>query len=154
MVTQQDRARLLDEALAKVVPESPRWVRGTSAVIPGASFKPQCWIEITSPVQPESQRLVALLRHDGDIQVEYHIATKSGSPFEVLFPLPENQEAEVIEQVSLFVADLLAERLVLAYRKSLFNGGRCFLDPKSITESGHKGYRWIVSWLGTYDWQP
>ena len=59
----------------------------------------------------------------------------------------------MFENVSSFVAELLAERLVLAFAKSFLRGGRCFLDPKTITESERRSLRWIASWLGTYDWQ-
>jgi hypothetical protein len=96
---------------------------------------------------------VILLRHDGDIQVEYHIANKKGTPFEALFPLSKGQEAEVIENVSAFVADLLSERLVLAYAKSWLKGGRRFLVAPNITESERHTLRWITSWFGTYDWE-
>jgi len=96
-----------------------------------------------------------VLRWDGDIQVEYHIAGKPGSPFEALFPLPPDEEAQVIEAVSVFVADLLAERLVLADEKGFFKGGRRFVSPGSLTESGCRSFRWTTSWRGTFDWpQP
>jgi hypothetical protein len=93
-----------------------------------------------------------LLQHDGDIQVEYHITDKRGSPFEMFIVLAEGQEAAAIEAASLFVADLLAERLVLADAKSLFRGRRRFLKPGSLTESDRRSYSWITSWLGTFDW--
>ena len=53
----------------------------------------------------------------------------------MLIVLAEGQEAAAIEEASLFVADLLAERLVLAHAKGLFRGGRRFLKPCSLTEA-------------------
>ena len=153
MISQQDRVRHLNEALARAVPKSLEWIRRTSASIPAPASESVYSIEIQSPVRPESQRLVILLRQDGDIQVEYHIANKKGTPFEVLFPLCEGQEGEVIENVSAFVADLLSERLVLAYAKRWLKGGRRFLVAQNITESERRTLRWITSWLGTYDWE-
>jgi hypothetical protein len=93
-----------------------------------------------------------LLRHDGDIQIEYHISDKRGSPFEMLIVLAEGQEPAAIEEASLFVADLLAERLVLADAKGLLGGGRRFLKPDTVTKSDRRSYSWITSWLGTFDW--
>ena len=110
-------------------------------------------VEVRSPARPTVQHLRILLRHDGDIQVEYHDANKSGSPFELLFILEAGHEEEAIKQVSLFVADVLSERLVLVYSKGVFRGGRRFLIP-ALTEANRRHLKWSTSWLGTYDWQP
>ena len=141
--------RLLDEALARAIPESREWRRGQSPVGTGDS---EYWVEIRSPARPTVQRLRILLRYDGDIQVEYHIAHKSGSPFELLFVLEAGHEKEAIKQASLFVADVLAERVVLVYGKGLFKGGRRFLSPP-LAEANRRHLKWSTSWLGTYDWQ-
>jgi hypothetical protein len=109
-------------------------------------------IEVQSPIRPTVQRWNIQLRHDGDIQVEYHNTDKRGSPFEMLFVFAEGQEASAIEAASLFVAGLIAERLVLADAKSLVKGGRRFLKPDPLTESDRRSYSWITSWLGAFDW--
>jgi hypothetical protein len=145
--------RLIDDALARRIPESKGWKRENFPVTSDSRRQSEYSIEIQSPLKPAVQRLNVLLRHDGDIQVEYHIANKRGSPFELLVGLPEGEEAPAIEEVSLFVADLLAERLVLAYAKGLFSGGRRFIKPGSLLmESDRRGFSWITSWLGTFDW--
>jgi hypothetical protein len=149
MVNQQDRKRLLDEVLARAIPESREWARGLS---PSDIGEFQYWVEVRSPARPTVQRLNILLRHDGDIQVEYHIAEKSGSPFELLFVPEAGKEEEAIKQASRFVADLLAERLVLAYGKGAFRGGRRFLIP-ALAEANRRHLKWSTSWLGTYDWE-
>ncbi|OLB34055.1 MAG: hypothetical protein AUH11_19420 [Acidobacteria bacterium 13_2_20CM_57_17] len=149
MIKQEDRIRLLDDALFRAIPESREWTRGGS---PGPSDGSQYWIEVRSPLRPAAQRLSVLLRHDGDIQIEYHITAKRGSPFEVLIVLAEGREVAAIEEASLFVSDLLAERLVLASAKGLFRGGRRFLKPSSLTESRRRDFSWVTSWLGTFDW--
>ena len=59
---------------------------------------------------------------------------KGGSPFEMI-PLVAGRELAGIEEASLFLADLLAERVVLACTKGLFTGGRGFLNPCLLTES-------------------
>lgn len=110
------------------------------------------WIEVRSPLRPAAQRLNILLRHDGDIQVEYHIRGKRGSPFEMLFVIAEGQEAVGIEGMARFVADVLSERLLLAYAQSLFKGGRRFFKPDSLAEFDRRSFSWITSWLGTFDW--
>jgi hypothetical protein len=145
----QQIERLLDEALARAIPESREWGRGQS---PAGTGDFEYWVEVRSPARPTVQRLRILLRHDGDIQVEYHIAEKSGSPFELLFVLEAGHEKEAIKQASLFVADVLAERVVLAYGKGLFKGGRRFLIPP-LAEANRRHLKWSTSWLGTYDWQ-
>ena len=105
---------LLDEALARAIPDSRGWTRRQA---PADSHEFEYWVEVRSPTRPTVQRLRILLRHDGDIQVEYHVAEKSGSPFELLFVLEAGHEKEAIKQASLFVADVLAERVVLATGK-------------------------------------
>jgi len=149
MVNQEERIRLLEDALSRAIPESHAWARGK---LPSFSGGPEFWTEARSPLRPTIQCLKVVLRWDGDIQVEYHIAGKTGSPFEALFPLPPGEEAEVIGAVSVFVADLLAERLILADEKGFLKGGRRFVTPGSLTESGRRNFRWTTSWLGTFDW--
>jgi hypothetical protein len=145
----QQIERLLDEALARAIPESREWRRGQS---PAGTGDFEYWVEVRSPARPTVQRLRILLRHDGDIQVEYHIVGKSGNPFEVLFVLEAGHEKEAITQASLFVADVLAERLVLVYSKGVFRGGRRFLIPP-LAEANRRHLKWTTSWLGTHDWQ-
>jgi hypothetical protein len=140
---------LLDEALARTIPESREWARGQS---PAGRDESEYWVEVQSPARPTVQHLRILLRHDGDVQVEYHDAKKSGSPFELLFILEAGHEEEAIKQASLFVADVLAERLVLVYSKGVFRGGRRFLIP-ALAEANRRHLKWSTSWLGTYDWQ-
>ena len=144
--------RLIDDAFARRVPESSGWKRERSPATSGSRGQSEYRIEVRSPLRPAVQRLNILLRYDGDIQVEYHITGKRGSPFEMLIVLAEGQEAAAIEEASLFVADLLAERLVLANAKGVFKGGRRFLKPSSLTKSDRHSFSWITSWLGTFDW--
>ena len=152
MISQEDRIRLIDDALARRVPESSGWTRRSSPATSDSRGESEYRIEVCSPLRPAVQRLNILLRHDGDIHVEYHITDKRGSPFEMLIVLEQGQEAAAIEEASLFVADLLAERLVLVNCKGLFRGGRRFLKPGSLTESDRRSFNWITSWLGTFDW--
>jgi len=148
MVNEQIK-HLLDQALARAIPDSRGWTRRQT---PADSHEFEYWVEVRSPTRPTVQCLRILLRHDGDIQVEYHDAQKSGSPFELLFMLEAGHEEEAIKRASLFVADVLAERVVLAYGKGLFQGGRRFLIP-ALAEANRHHLKWTTSWLGTYDWQ-
>src|SRR6185437_10305206 len=97
MVSQEDRIRLLDEALALAIPQSRGWARGQQ---PANTGNLQYWIEIQSPARPVGRSLRVFLRHDGDVQVEFHIEGRAGSPFEGLFVLETSHEEEAIEQVS------------------------------------------------------
>src|SRR5690242_13554434 len=75
----------------------------------------QVWWETFTRVDVEERRLVVLLRPDGDLQVEFHLPSKAGTPFEILFPLEPEHEATVVREVRNFVAELLNEHLVLVY---------------------------------------
>ena len=149
MFDQEDRIRLLDDALLRAIPESVAWARGRTS---GRSSQPQYWIKVRSPLRPSTQHLNILLRHDAEIQIEYHFTVKSGSPFEMLIPLAAGRELAGFEEASLIVADLLAERLVLAHTKGLFRAGRRFLNPCALTQSARRDLSWITSWLGKFDW--
>lgn len=148
MVNEQIK-HLLDQPLARAIPDSRGWTRRQT---PADSHEFEYWVEVRSPTRPTVQRLRILLRHDGDIQVKYHIAGKSGSPFELLFVLEAGHEEEAIKRASQFVADILAERLVLVYSKGVFKTGRRFLIPP-LAEASRRHLKWSTSWLGTYDWQ-
>jgi hypothetical protein len=148
-VIQEDRLKHLENALAHVLPG----YRASRSESPVSSSSRDYWFEVPSPLRPELQRLVILLRSDGDIQVEYHVAGKPGSPFEELFDVPAGQEMPAIEEVIQFVRDLTTERLVLAYARGVFQGGRRFLTPNSVGEHERRNLQWVTSWQGTYDWQ-
>jgi hypothetical protein len=147
---QEDKIRLMDESLVRALPESHGWARGRwTAGTDGFGY----WIEVESRARPIVRRLRIVLRHDGDIQVEFHIDGKPGSPFECLFVLQAGDEEQAIEDVSRFVGHLIAERLVLGYARGMFRGGRRFLAPERA-ESDRRHLKWTTSWLGTHDWQP
>jgi len=152
VINQQDRIRLLDEALARAIPASSGWTREAFPATRYSDGETTYCVEVRSPQRPDFQKLSIVLRHDGDIQVEYHIADRRGSPFEMLIVLPEGEEVAAIEVASHFVADLVAERLVLVITKGFFRGGNYFLNPTSLTESDRRNSAWIASWLGTFDW--
>jgi hypothetical protein len=89
LISQDDRMRLIDDALARSVPESSGWTRERSPATPRFRGESEYRIEIRSPLGPAVRRLNILLRHDGDIQVEYHVVDKRGSPFKMHIVLPE-----------------------------------------------------------------
>lgn len=152
-MNQSDRARQLDDALASVLPESRAWTRHHPTAASASSLDPLgYWLEIDSPVRPGDQRLVVLLRPDGDIQVEYHVRGRREEPFEALFPIPDGREAEAIKEVAEFVRDLVAERLTLAYARGFLRGGRRFIAPDELARDRPQ-FLWATSWRGTYDWQ-
>lgn len=154
VASQEDRMRLLDGALGQLVPNSRMWKRelcpSTSETPPGGEST--YYITVLPPVERNGQSLVIQLRYDGDIQVEYHIDNDRDS-FESFFILPAGQESDAIEEIARFVADVLAERLVLIKTKGIFGGKRRFLNPDSLAESDRRSVTWIASWLGTFDWR-
>ena len=149
------RLKRLQGALVEVLPESSAWVpQGGPASGRPSSAEPEYWLGVASPVRPERQHLVILLRSDGDVQVEYHLAAVEGSPFEALFSIPDDREAEALEEVARFVRDLLTERLVLAMDPRRWRGGRLFLLAEQLSERRPGELAWVTSWRGTYDWHP
>ena len=143
--------RLLDDALGSSIPDSRRWERKLYPSTPNTPGEFSYNIQLSSPVRRNGQSLVVQLRHDGDIQVEYHVDDDRKNSFETLFILPVGQESDAIEGIARFVADILAERLVLVRPKSIFGQTR-FLEQSSLTEPHRGRVRSITSWLGTFDW--
>src|SRR5215470_16193361 len=142
-----ERSRFIEDALARHIPESRAWTRHA------ASDKSEYWIDVPSPPRRTGPGLRIRLRRDGDVQVEYHIASKRGSPFEMFFVVDQGAEAAPTEAVARFVADVLAERLVLGNAKGWLRGGRRFVPQELIAESKNRvNFHWISSWLGTFDW--
>lgn len=141
-------AALIKHALARAIPELKVVEKWFPADQPLAAAK-DVWFEIASDRRPTEQRLIVRPRGDGDIQVEYHDAGKRGSPFEML--LLGDGEAECAEVAARFVADLISERVVLAYERSLLTGGRRFLRPEKLNREGPAIFAWVTSWRGTYD---
>ena len=151
----QDRWRILAAALASVLPESRSWSRGATDGSESQGSPQEHWIEVESPIRAGTQRLAVRLRHDGDIQVEYHIAGRRGTPFEALFVVPEGQEVAVSTTVAHFVSDVVQEHLVLAYARGLVGGGRRFLHlfSEQLAMIPPRELSWVTSWLGTFDRQ-
>jgi hypothetical protein len=138
--------------LATVLPEAGSWVlEGGNSPEDLASGEPEAWFDLASPIRPEQQRLVVLLRRDGDIQVEYHVAGVEGSPFEALFSIPAGHEGNAIAEVARFVHGLVVEHLVLAMDPRAWRGGRLFLEAGRLGESPPGRLSWVTSWRGTYD---
>jgi hypothetical protein len=144
MFDSTDRATILERLLTAEIPESRSWTRGASA---GG-----WWTEVPSPAAPGERRLEVELRQDGDVDVRFHYSAKSRGPAEAHYPVVDGHEAEVLRHVARFVADLLAERLVLAFRRGWFRGGREFIPPAELTPEHKRQLECVISWRGTYDW--
>lgn len=142
--------RLLDDALEHLIPGSRIWERKRYPPAPRVHGETTYCIQLPSPVRRNGQSLVIQLRHDGDVQVEYHIDENRRNSFETFFILPMGEEEQVIRTIAQFVADILTERIVLLRFKSSFGKTR-FVERSSVTESDLQGVRWITSWLGTFD---
>jgi hypothetical protein len=143
MLSQEERARLLDEALSRV---SVAWRRETF------DRPVELLMEVMSPTRPDQQRLAVLLRRDGDIQIEYHVAGKRGSPFELLLG-PCDEYEKCVAEAARIVADLLAERLLLAYDRGFFKSGNRFVEPSEVTPEVRDHLKWSTSWHGSHDFE-
>ncbi len=152
-MTQPARAAALAHALAALVPESRSWEqdRGADGWCTWSTDAP-------TPAPAGARRLEVELRPDGDVDVRLHYgvphpATGRG-PAEAHFLVSaegEGGEADALAAVARFVADLLAERLVLALRSGWFRGGREFLAAAELTPERRRRFDRVVSWRGAYD---
>jgi hypothetical protein len=150
-MTHEMRWRSLVAALATVVPESRDWARVPPTESSDDGLAGEGWLEVASSTRPGEQSLIVRLRSDGDLQVEYHVATRRGSPFEALFVVPPGEESAVSAAVARFVADLVNERLVLAYVRELVGGGRQFLTAEQVALVPTRRLGWATSWRGSHD---
>jgi hypothetical protein len=153
-VTEPDRAVALAHALAAAVPASRGWARD------GAPDDGCTWSTLAPSLAPRgARRLDVELRPDGDVDVRLyyaapHPATGRG-PAEAHFLVDADGEAgaaDALAAVARFVADLLAERLVLGLRRGWFRGGREFLALGELTAARRRTFDRVVSWRGSYDW--
>src|SRR5262245_59560198 len=134
MVNTDERARLLDETLARRVPNPDQWARFKRS-FDGPSAGSEVWVEYPPLDQLQGQHLVVLLRRDGDVQVEWHVSGERGSPFELSMPCDVQPLNEVIDEAAKFVADVLSENIILAYHDGLFRGGRRFLRTVEVADA-------------------
>ena len=135
---------LLEQSLAAAVPEWPLWQSATMG---------DWWhAEVESPAVP-GRRLEVVLREDGDVDVCVHWDPSARGPEEAHFPVEEGRAPDTYRAVATLVADLAAERLVVAFRRGWFRGGREFLRPSELTPERRRTLSWIVSWRGTHDWR-
>jgi hypothetical protein len=92
---------------------------------------------------------VVLLRPDDDVQVEFHVAGKRGSPFEQLFTVADEPVDAAASTIAEFVRDLLSERSVLVVREGPLGARRDFI-PAGDSDRIRKA-SWCASFLATFD---
>lgn len=137
---------LFERALTQALPESRGWERDRSRY--GWS------VETPSPTAPDGRKLVVEI--DGHEITVYFFVGRTGvgyGPYEANNTLPEEGEAEDLEEWARFVADLVEERLVLVSRRGWFSGGTDFVEPTELTPELRRRLEWIASWRGAYDWR-
>jgi hypothetical protein len=143
---------IFERALSAALPESRNWERGWTHRPDGASW----WVETSSPAAPDGRKLGIYISAAGDVTVSFFVGpTGVGrGPYEGQLALPEGEEKEVeaLEDTARFVAELVEERLVLAYRRGWVTGGREFIAPTALTPERRRSLEWVASWRGTYDW--
>lgn len=109
-------------------------------------------IEIAPASGPTGLRLEVRVRSTADLEVAFVVPSKTGSPFEQVFVGPPEEEDAVVEEVVGFVADLVAERMVLAWDARWFRGGRRFLRIDELTPDALRHLAWVISWGRSHDW--
>ena len=90
-----------------------------------------------------------VLRPDGDVQIEFHLPGRAGSPFEQLFVLPPDEKEAAVDEICQFVDGLLNEKIVLAVDGRLVRGGRRWVSPEELNRVAK--LRFSASWHGTFD---
>src|SRR5438876_11824519 len=117
----KDRLSPLSIALRRRIPGSDAWI---SVRLPEGGCAAS--IQVPAPETAPDRHLVIHLRPDGDLQVEFHIPKRRGSPFEQLIVIPDEAFEEALDEAVAFVSRLLKEDLVLAWDSRLLGGGRRF----------------------------
>jgi hypothetical protein len=95
------------------------------------------------------KRLAVVVRPDGDVQVEFHVPGRPGSPFEALFTIPTGAEENAAREISDFVMNLVDEKIVLVYDDHLLRGGRGWVPSAEIDRT--KDVAFAASWHGSFD---
>ncbi len=108
-------------------------------------------IEVSDSSAKPGRRIDIFIRGESDFDVGFHVPGRQGSPFEQVMAGAAEEAAAVQRAVVQFVADLIAERVVLAMDDRLFGGGRRFIAARDLSASIMKHLAWVVSWRGTYD---
>lgn len=112
---------------------------------------------LTPPITPGAvgewaegrKRLSVVVRPDGDVQVEFHVRGRRGSPFEALFTVTEGSEEAAGDEICTFVGKILDEQTVLAVDGRLFRGGQRWLAPDELATLGNLEF--AASWRGSFD---
>lgn len=142
----RDLVSYFERALTEALPESRDWQR---------SWSRYGWvIETSSPTAPNDRKLAVEI--DGREVTVYFYVGPTGvgrGPYEANGTLPEEGEAEGLEEWARFVADLVEERAVLVSRRDWLRGGSYFVEPAELTPELRRRLEWIASWRGTYDWR-
>jgi hypothetical protein len=103
-----------------------------------------------SALSTATQSLAVVRLPGGELQLEYHIQGKRGSPFELLWA-GDPESDDLLEHIVRFVAELLTERRVLAMAPRFWWGERQFPLASELAARKSKGFHWVVSWRGTYN---
>ena len=95
------------------------------------------------------KRLAVVVRPDGDVQVEFHVGGRPGSPFEALFVIPAGAEENAVREIADFVTSLVDETIVLVYDDHPVRGGRRWVPAAELDRT--KGVAFASSWHGSFD---
>jgi hypothetical protein len=133
-----------ERALFEALPDSRNWERGWMHLPDGESW----WVETPSQATPDGRKLGIHISAAGDVTVSFFVGpTGVGrGPYEGQLALPEGEEeeAEAIEDTARFVADLVQEGLVLAYRRGWLTGGSEFIELTELTPERRRCLKWVA----------
>lgn len=102
---------------------------------------------VPNPNESPIEKLDVSMAADGDVVVALHVPGRRESPFEQLFVC--SSDPEYLPCVAHFVADLLEDRRILAYRSGWFRGGREFARREQLGDGENARFEWIATWSGT-----
>jgi hypothetical protein len=96
-----------------------------------------------------SRRLCLVVREDGDVDVQLHVANQPGSPFEAHFAIPDGDERDASVSIGRFIADILQERILYGLGSRFRSGTHGWLRRDNVPTHVRPGT--LVSWHGTVD---
>ena len=125
---------------------------GPAAVAASIATPRNDTVTIADPSGHSDRVIEVRIRDDSDVEVKFFVPGKPSSPFEQVFSGPTPEAEMVLREALSFVADLIADRIVLAWDSRLLRGGRRFLNASDLKPESLRHLAWVVSWRGTHDW--
>ena len=93
------------------------------------------------------------MRPDRDVDIRFYVGRVGVgmAPYEVHWPIADDDGSATVDALAAFVAGLLEERIVMVYRRDPLRGGRQFVELRELIVEDVRDGEWVASWRGTHD---